>query len=142
MQRIIEKHITEDKIIDKQQCIDVLNTDGLKIVNVDNLEFTENHNFTTHTGKNRMMLFSPLLKGSLSFDTNKKLIKWSLNIDSLIVKTAFTFTTLTLIWQFLIQDVWIKSIFVGGIFGLIIFGINWFVLNEKLDKLTNEITRK
>lgn len=139
MQRIITKHITSNKIKNRQNLIEDFVAAGFTITNADNLEFVEYHNFTTHSGKNKMMLFSPLLKGNLILDFKNNVIKWNLNVDSLIFKTSLTFVLITLITQFLVLDAWISSIIFGAIVGGIIFSINWLALESRIDGLTEKI---
>jgi hypothetical protein len=140
MQRIITKHITSNKIKNRQNLIEDFVAAGFTIT--DNLEFVEYHNFTTHSGKNKMMFFSPLLKGNLSLDFESDIIKWNLNIDSLIFKTSLTFVFITLLAQFLVLDTWISSIIFGVVVAGIVLGINWLALNDKVDGLTKKIVTK
>lgn len=139
MQRIIEKHITDKKIKDRQKLIEDFVAAGFTITNTDYIEFVEYHNFTTHSGKNKMMLFSPLLKGNLSLDFENDVVKWYLNVDSLIFKTSLTFVLVTLLIQFLVLNTWISSIFFGAVVGGIILSINWLALNDRIDGLTKKI---
>ena len=140
MQKVIEKHIKVDRIKNKELCVEILLTAGLKVLDADNLVFTESHNFTTHSGKNKLKLFSPLLHGRINFDSEKKSIKWDLDITDLLIKSILTFIILTLVWQFLVQGIWINSLLIGGIIGAIVFGINWLNLKDKVERLTNEMT--
>ena len=142
MQTVIEKHIKVDRIKNKEQCVETLLTAGLKVLDADNLVFTESHNFTTHSGKNKLKLFSPLLHGKISFDTERESIKWDLSITDLLAKSILTFTILTLVWQFLIQGIWGNSLLIGGVVGAIVFAINWLNLNDKVERLTNKMTVK
>nr|WP_319571734.1 hypothetical protein [uncultured Draconibacterium sp.] len=139
MQRIIEKHITDKKIKDRQKLIEDFVAAGFTITNAENIEFVEYHNFTTHSGKNKMMLFSPLLKGNLSLDFKDDVIKWYLNVDSLIVKASLTFVLITLLTQFLVLDIWINSIIFGAVVGGIIFSINWLAMDGRIDGITKNI---
>lgn len=142
MRKIITKHIKVDKIKSKEHCVEMLLNAGLKVLDPDHLVFTESHNFTTHSGKNNLKLFSALLDGKVSFDTEKKSIKWDLNITDLFVKSMLTFAILALAWQFLSQGIWIYSLLFGGVIGVIVFVVNWFNLNDRVERLTNEMTIK
>lgn len=142
MRRVIKKNIKGYNIKSKQECIKVLLASGLIIKDTDILEFSERRNFTTHSGKNKQKIFSPLLKGKLSIEAESNSIIWDLNINGILLKSVLAFVSLTLLWLFLIQGNWINSLVLGAVISLILFGINWLNLNNQIEKLTNEMLLK
>jgi len=142
VRRVIKRDIKGYDIKSKQECIKVLLAADLIIKDTAILKFTESHNFITHSGKNIQKIFSPLLKGKLSIDSESNSIIWDLNIKGLLLKSVLAFVFLSLLWLLLIQGNLINSLELGAVISLIVFGINWLNLNNKIEKLTNEMLLK
>jgi len=141
MQKLIEKHI-KGTIKNKQQCVEALKTAGLRITDENKLEFAGTRSFTTHSGRNRFMLFTPLLKGKISIDIENRFVKWNLNLRDIVAKTLSTFVIIVFVWQWMMQGIWINSLMLGVLSGGLVFLLNWINLHNELDRLTSEMIVK
>jgi len=142
MQRIIHKEVENGQLKSKADCIDMLIQLGFSFTSTDTMEFIERYNFTTHSGKNRIKVFKPLLKGKIILNTEKNSVKWILNVNDIIFKSISTCILTLIIFQIYHSKELINSLTVGIIIGGLVFGINWILLNNRIEKITGEILNK
>ncbi len=125
--------------LDSKLVIKELQKQGLIILNEKKFEFTENYNFTTHSGKNKMKVFHPLLRGNLEVKSENEFNSWNLQIESILIKSIFLTVFSFLLYHFVIESVLLFSILLSVFNGAILFLINRVRLNARVKTISENI---
>lgn len=142
MQICIEKNLIKNIVIDRERCLESLSESGLIITDSEKMIFTESYNFTTDSGKNKSKVFYSLLQGRIQIDNENSIIRWYLNIDSIILKAVLIFV-LAIFGQIVFMQIdWINSFVIGLIIGATLFIINGISLDTRVNLMTEMINTK
>ncbi|SET47653.1 hypothetical protein SAMN05444285_11419 [Draconibacterium orientale] len=141
MQILIKRHIESGVIIEREKCLKSLSESGLIITDTENMCFKGKHNLTTDMRQNWRKLFYISLQGQVQIDNNNGIIKWYLNIDSIILKILLTWGITTIGMILLIQIGWKSALFAGAIIGFILFVINRISAGSQIDMITEKLKK-
>lgn len=139
MQILIKRPIESGVIIEREKCLKSLSESGLIITDTENFCFKEKHNLTTDMKQNWKKLFYISLQGQVKIDNTNSIIKWYLDVDSIILKTLLTWGILTIGIILLIQTEWKSALFAGAIIGFIIFIINRISAGSQINMITEKL---
>nr|WP_319999158.1 hypothetical protein [uncultured Draconibacterium sp.] len=142
MKTCIKKQILNSSTLDKDHIEKILIKSGFSIDNIDILTFKESHNFSTHSGKNRLMIFKPLLNGQIRIDHTTSQLVFTININGIIFKTILLGILVSFMMFYFIDKSFLSSLIIGGCLGGLIFLINNINLNYRIDFLTSKINKK
>ncbi len=138
----IETDFNINPELDSKIVIKELQKQGLIVLNKKKIEFTENYNLTTHSGKNEMKIFHPLLRGNLEVETENRLNSWNLQIESILIKSIFLTVACFLLFHYIIKSFLLFSILLSVFNGGILFLINRIRLNARVKKISENIKIK
>ena len=142
MQIVIKKHIESGITIEKEECLKSLSNFGLVITDKKNICFKETHNLTANMRMNWRKLFCSSLRGRVQMDNKNGLVKWYLNVDSIIFKILLTWIITSIGMIFLIQIETKSALLSGGKFGFILFTINAMSVASRVDLITKKLNER
>ena len=125
--------------LDSKLVIEELQKQGLIILNKKKFEFTENYNLTTHSGRNQIKIFNPLLRGNINLESENELNYWKLQIENILIKSIILTVVSFLLFHFVLESILLFSILISIFNGGILFLINLVRLNTRIKKISENI---
>ncbi len=137
---IIKKNIGAGNF-KKSHCLQTLLPEGYCIVDTEDLKFRELSKLSTHTGRNRLQLFTCRLKGQITIDRANNSLIWELSFAETLYKTILAIMVCTLSWQYMVESIWTNSMAIGSLAGSLILLTDLTCMSARVNKLTEQMQK-